>query len=241
LFEVFHDLLERNRQPELMDQPGLRFDEHAKALQGLRRINRFSRTSTALWRPIAGLARQEGNVEWPIRILDLATGGGDTPIALARRAARARLPVKFDGCDLSPQAVRFAQQQAEQQGVGVRFFTLDALNEPIPEDYDILSCALFLHHLDEADVIALLRKMAAATRQLVLIDDLIRSRWGHALALVGTHVLSGSRVVHIDGPRSVQAAFTPSEVMALAERAELRGARLHRHWPARFLLSWSKP
>ena len=81
--------------------------------------------------------------------------------------------------------------------------------------------------------------MAAATRRFVLIDDLIRSRWGYVLALVGTHLLSGSRVVHVDGPLSVLAAFTPREVSVLAERADLRGARLDRHWPERFLLTWS--
>ena len=158
LFASFNFPLQRNRQPELMDQPGLKFAEHAKALRGLRRINLLSRTSAVFWRPVARLARELGSTERPIRMLDLASGGGDTPIALARRAARAGLPLEIDGCDLNPQAVRYAQEQADTQGVRVRFFVLDALNESIPMDYDILSCSLFLHHLDDADAIALLRE-----------------------------------------------------------------------------------
>jgi 2-polyprenyl-3-methyl-5-hydroxy-6-metoxy-1,4-benzoquinol methylase len=148
------------------------------------------------------LAREPGSARRPIRILDLASGGGDTPIALARRAARAGLQVEIDGCDINPQAVRYAQEQANTLGVRARFFVLDALNESIPVDYDILSCSLFLHHLDEADAISLMRRMAAAARRFVLIDDLIPEPVGLCPALVGTHLLTGSRIVHVDGPLS---------------------------------------
>ena len=77
----------RCRSPELMDQPGLGFREHARALQGLRRINRLSRTASILWPQIARLARIRGDTGDPLHLLDVATGGGDTPIALKQRAA----------------------------------------------------------------------------------------------------------------------------------------------------------
>ena len=112
------------------------------------------------------------------------------------------------------------------------------LSGDLPTGYDVVSCSLFLHHLEESDAILLLNRMATAARRLVLIDDLIRSRWGYLLALVGCHLLSGSHVVHVDGPTSVAAAFTPSEVLRLAERAGLQGATLTRHWPQRFFLTW---
>jgi 2-polyprenyl-3-methyl-5-hydroxy-6-metoxy-1,4-benzoquinol methylase len=171
-------------------------------------------------------------------VLDLATGGGDSPVALARRAARAGLPVEIEGCDVNSQAVSYAQEQAKARGAHVRFSVLDALKEPLPEGFDVLCCSLFLHHLDEHDAMALLRRMADATRQIVLIDDLIRSRRGYLLALVGTHLLSGSRIVHVDGPLSVRSAFTLAEARALADQAGLQSARIRRHWPERFLLSW---
>ena len=85
----------------------------------------------------------------------------------------------------------------------------------------------------------MLRRMAAAAQCLVLVDDLVRSRWGYLLALAGSHVLSTSRIVHFDGPTSVAAAFTPSEALSLAERAGLQGTSLTRHWPQRYLLTWS--
>jgi 2-polyprenyl-3-methyl-5-hydroxy-6-metoxy-1,4-benzoquinol methylase len=231
--------IRRTRQPELMDQPGLDHSEHLKALRGLRRINALSRTSAVLWPQIARLITGRESQDRPVRVLDLATGGGDAPIALARRAIHAGANIVVDGCDLNPQAVHHAQFQANARGARVRFFVLDALHEELPSGYDVVSCSLFLHHLDEADAIALLRRMAASARSLVLVDDLIRSWRGYLLAAVGCRLLSGSRIVHIDGPASVIAAFTPGEALSLAERAGLGGARVKRHWPQRYLLSWS--
>ena len=50
-----------------------------------------------------GAAAAEGS---PIRVLDVASGGGDVPIALAKRASRAGIHVEIEGCDVSPEAVR---------------------------------------------------------------------------------------------------------------------------------------
>jgi 2-polyprenyl-3-methyl-5-hydroxy-6-metoxy-1,4-benzoquinol methylase len=232
------DLSSRHRQPEIMDQPGLDAGEHAGALRGLGRINGLSRSAPILWAKIAARAREGGDA--PLRVLDVASGGGDVLIRLACCAVGAGKNVRFEGCDLSPQAVEFARAQAEQRGAEVRFFVWDALGGPLPDGYDVVTCTLFLHHLDEASAVTLLRRMAAAARQLVLVDDLIRSRLGHALAWVGCHLLSRSRVVHFDGPASVAAAFTSDEAARLALAAGLEGARLERHWPQRYLLSWSR-
>jgi SAM-dependent methyltransferase len=75
--------------------------------------------------------------------------------------------------------------------------------------------------------------MARRARQLVLVNDLIRSPLGYGLAWAGTRLLSRSWIVHTDGPRSVQGAFQLAEVAAMAERAGLRGASLRRCWPER--------
>lgn len=222
-----------------MDQPGLDLAAHARALRGLGRINRWSRSDSILWPTIARLAREAGRAATPtpIRLLDLACGGGDLPIGLARRAARAGLDIRVEGCDISAQAVEYARRQAEARGVAVRFFRLDALNDALPADYyDVVSCSLFLHHLEAEDAVALLRRMATAARRLVLVNDLIRSRRGYLLAWVGCRLLSRSPIVHEDGPVSVAGAFTPVEVLELAGRAGLGHATLTKRWPQRFLL-----
>jgi 2-polyprenyl-3-methyl-5-hydroxy-6-metoxy-1,4-benzoquinol methylase len=162
------------------------------------------------------------------------------PIALARRALRAGLDVQVKGCDVSEQAIAFAGWKAAATGLSVSFFTHDVLNEALPDGYDVVSCSLFLHHLDEADAASFLRKAAAATGRTLLINDLVRGPVAFALAWIGCHLLTRSPVVRHDGPVSVAAAFSLAEVRVLAERAGLHSASLVRRWPRRFLLSWSR-
>src|SRR6266436_6601208 len=100
----------RRRRPEIMDQPGLSPARHARALRGLARINFFSGSTRILWRPLAELSRELR----PLRILDVATGGGDLPVRLARKAQRAGLSWRLEGCDKSPIAIEHAQARAEQ-------------------------------------------------------------------------------------------------------------------------------
>jgi hypothetical protein len=144
--------------------------------------------------------------------------------------------------------VAIAQANAERRGAEARFFSADALADPLPsgpdggcpDGYDVVLTSRFLHHLDDHDAEMLLALMARRARQLVLVNDLIRSPLGYGLAWAGTRLLSRSWIVHTDGPRSVQGAFQLAEVAAMAERAGLRGASLRRCWPERYLLSWSR-
>lgn len=231
-------LRQRNRQPEIMDDPHLDRESHLAALCGLRRINRISGSQRILARALFPLARRLGR---PLRVLDIATGGGDIAVGLAVRAARLSLPIELHGCDVSERALSFARAHAAARGVsGIEFFPLDALVDPLPDGYDILMCSLFLHHLSETHAEELLQRMGAAARHAVLVNDLRRTRLGHLLARAACRTLTRSQVVHVDGPLSVEAAFRIDEVLELARRAGLSGARVERCWPQRFLLSWSR-
>jgi hypothetical protein len=138
-------------------------------------------------------------------------------------------------------AVAHARQAAERAGLAVRFFLHDAVHSHPLEGCDAAVSSLFLHHLSEEDAVAFLRRMAGAARHLVLVNDLVRSLPGLALAHLATRLLTTSGVVHTDGPRSVEGAFTCAEILTLAERAGLAGATVVRRWPCRFLLQWGRP
>jgi 2-polyprenyl-3-methyl-5-hydroxy-6-metoxy-1,4-benzoquinol methylase len=223
-------LHERHRLPEIMDQPGLDVARHRKALRGLARINAFSGSARLLWPPIAALAQTTSR---PLRVVDFATGGGDVPLRLWRRALRAGLSLRTEACDLSPVAIEHARSAAA--GTDVRFFVHDVLASPPPGDFDVAISSLFLHHLDEDQAITLMRHMSSAA-PIVIINDLERRFFGWLLAWLGTRLLSTSRVVHIDGPRSVAGAFTIAEARSLAERAGLTEVQVTRHCPFRFRL-----
>jgi SAM-dependent methyltransferase len=228
----------RNRQPEIMDQPNLDAGLHFRALRGLERINSLSGSAGILWTGLSARLAEFGGRE--IRLLDVATGAGDLPIRLWHKAQRAGVPVKIDACDVSPAALTFARERARRVNAPVQFFECDALAGPLPAGYDVLTSSLFLHHLDEATALVFLRRLAEAAERLVLVNDLVRGLRGFVLAYVGARLLTTSPVVHVDAPRSVEAAFTIEEARDLARRAGLQGAVVTRRWPCRYLLSWSR-
>ncbi len=228
---------------EVMDQPDLEIQSHEQALRGLRRINRFSRAAAIMGGPIQQLARDyvASDSRQSLRILDLASGAGDLPIALSEQARRRQWPLTIAGCDKSPAAIEFARDNARQHQSAVSFFQRDLMDQGIPEGYDIITCSLFLHHLEESQVIGLLQQMRDRARQMIVVSDLRRSYAGYLLAWAATRLLTRSPVVHIDGPLSVRAAFSIPEMHDMARQAGLDGVRLTRKWPFRFLMTWQRP
>lgn len=233
------DLTRRRQQPEVMDQPGLDAASHRAALRALARLNVVGRGAGLLWPPLAALAREM--LPRPPRVLDVATGGGDVVVRLARRARRAGLGITFDGCDRSDVALDHAARHAQARGIDIRFFRADALDGPLPPGYDVVMCSLFLHHLDEEQALKFLRGLREAAGRMVLVSDLERGGLSLALVRIATRLLTRSPVVRTDGPRSVEGAFTLAEARALAERAGLFGASVARRFPCRYLLTWRRP
>ncbi|MBI3311954.1 MAG: methyltransferase domain-containing protein [Candidatus Omnitrophica bacterium] len=229
--------MQRDLRPERMDQPDLDERAHLEALDGLARLHQIGRSARSIWAPI----RAETASSSPLRILDVATGGGDLPIDLWRLTHRAGISVQIDGFDRSPQAIGYAREKARRAGAPIRFFNQDALADPLPGGYDVLFSSLFLHHLETADAQKLLGRMASAAGRMILVHDLIRSRLNAALMELGAAFLTRSPVVHADAPQSVRAAFTLPELAQMAQTAGLPGARLIRTPPFRFLLIWRKP
>ena len=232
---LFSELRHRQRLPELMDDPTLEASRHRDALSGLTRLNRWSFTANAIWSRLMPVLRQ---CPGRLRLLDVATGAGDIPIALWKIAQRHGFEIELQGCDVSSRAVEFARERATRADTPVNFFTHDVLAHELPDKWDVVVCSLFMHHLVEADAVTLLGRMQVAARQLALVSDLVRKRSSYWMAQVACHVLTRSDVVRTDGPLSVRAAFTCNEAFALAEQAGWKPCSISRQWPCRFLLEW---
>jgi SAM-dependent methyltransferase len=233
-----------SRQPELMDDPAIAAVDHLAALRALARINVLSRTAPSMARAIAAIvAGNRAADRGPLSVVDVACGGGDVTIALAARlAALARRgmlgPPRVTGIDISPRAVEHAREFAARRDVDVAFEVRDAAAGCPP--CDVAASSLFLHHLDDDAAVRLLGAMAAAARRGIVVSDLVRSRGGLALAVLGTRFLCSSRVARVDGPLSVRAARTPAEYRALCVAAGLATARIRRVWPERVIITWSR-
>jgi 2-polyprenyl-3-methyl-5-hydroxy-6-metoxy-1,4-benzoquinol methylase len=228
------DLAHRMREAELMDAPSIDPERHGEALRALARVNALSLATERLWRAV----RRHASTRAPVRLLDLACGGGDVAVAVARRAARVGMGIEVHGCDRSPFAISWARAQARRAGVQACFTELDVIASPLPTGYHVVTCSLFLHHLDEEEAVRLLKSMASAGLE-GLVQDLRRSRSGYALAWTALHALTRSRIARVDGLRSVRAAFSAEELRTLAREADLPSPIVEAAWPQRLVLRWT--
>ena len=231
-------MLTRNRIPELMDDPVLDRTAHAEALEGLARLNRLSGAENLIWRELCQLAKRTNTKK--LRLLDIATGGADVPIALLDRAKDSHLELEVHACDISEQGLDDAKRRARKANVSINFFQFDVTSDIFPTGYDIVITSLFTHHLEPSQVVHLMAGMKSASKSLVLIDDLERSFLNLIMVSIGTYMLTGSPVARHDGPASVKGSYTRSEMLELSEAAGLKGAKTYSHFPCRFLMSWLK-
>ena len=220
-----------------MDDPALGERDHHRALRALARVHTLSGTGLRIRRTLDLVAAATPG-DRALRVLDVACGGGDASLDAARWGQRTGRAVEVTGLDLSPTALRFAGDRARRAGLAIDWVQGDALADLPAGPFDLVLSALFLHHLPDEGVIELLEAVGARAAHLH-IEDLCRSRVGLALAWTTLRVVSRSRVAHVDGPRSVRAAWTRQELTDLAEAAGLAGARIRRGWPERWILMWT--
>ena len=230
--------------PERMDDPAIDPVEHRRALLGLRRVNKLCQTGKQVAKEILCVAKKF-NLN-SLTVLDIGCGSGDIATDVARRLG-SKIECKVHGWDISQTAVDCANQswttaqerlpQSKRSPIEVCFQQADVF-QPQDSKFDVVYCCLFLHHFTEKQAVQVLARMKQLAKISVLVDDLVRTRLGYALAQIGCQLLSRSPVVHFDGPQSVRAAFTESEARDLATQAGLERCTIRRHWPERYLLRW---
>jgi len=213
--------------PELMDEPELDEEELGRSLCDLRAVNRWLGGRRTALRRVRELLADAPPGRY--RILDVATGSGDIPLAIAEHNWGGGREVEVTATDLHPQTLARGRERAGGHP-RVRVERADALDLPYEDDaFDISLCSTALHHFEEQDAVQILREMARVSTLGIVVNDLRRS----PLGLLGAHLLAAtvwrrSRFTRHDGPVSVRAAFTPAEVLRLAERAGILEARARR-------------
>jgi SAM-dependent methyltransferase len=198
--------------PELMDGD-CSYEDFRDCLRSLETVNRWllGYRPTLTW-----LERLPHGFSDPVHIVDVGCGGGDLLRQIAVWARRRGIAVQLTGIDLNPYAARAAAESTSKE-LGITWVTGDAMVYRPEKPMDIVVSSLLAHHLEDEQIVALLRWMEATVQVGWFINDLERAEWSSRMfGWVRWH-----RLVRHDGPVSFRRAFRREDWVSLLAGAEV--------------------
>jgi ubiquinone/menaquinone biosynthesis C-methylase UbiE len=212
----------------LLDLPTHDPAELAANLRDIRTVNRLAGGSAVVLKHLPGLIARLPR-DRPVDILDLATGSGDIPRAVAAWASRDARPLNLTLTDLSPQILDEARRALDGTP-GMAFAICDARAATFPDRaFDVVLCSLTLHHFAPDDAVRVLREMDRLSGAGFILNDIRRGAAGYVAAWAASRLATRNRLTRHDMPLSVRRAYTPEELRALLRRAGVIEASVSTH------------
>lgn len=233
------DLSRRYTEAEMMDDPDAAPELLELALRELPTINRWLggyRSTIRVLDLIAATSPRK------LRILDVGTGIGDYPMQFVRWGMSRKIPVSVVAVDMNTRIIDFARQQSQEWEAGiaahVTFQEADARSLPFESaSFDLVTAALFFHHLSNEEGVTTLREMSRVSRRGVIINDIHRTALAYHGIRAFTSIFGFSPMVRHDGPLSVRRAFKKSDLLEMASDAGLENYTVRWHWAFRWILT----
>jgi ubiquinone/menaquinone biosynthesis C-methylase UbiE len=217
-------LAERATHPELLDGGDLPAEELRRNLADMARLNRL--LPGGVRASVAAIDRLVGDLP-AARVLDVGTGGGDMPLAFARRDWRV-VAVEPD-----PAIAAVAHETIDGRA-GIELLQADGRRLPFADGaFEVAHASLLLHHLDPAAAVAVLAEMRRVARRGVVVNDLRRGLLPLAATAVAVMAFARCRTTRHDGLLSVRRAYRHRELDALLAEAGLRTVARSAAWMPR--------
>ena len=198
--------LRRTREREILDSDDCPEVEVEASLRDLCRINRWFGGVATTRNLIEHVAAATGGNHFSM--LEVASGFGEVPKVAAERLAH-------KGISLDITCLDRAQSHLLK---GNRNVVADALSLPFRDRaFDLVSCSLFAHHLEPAELARFASEALRVSGIAVLINDLIRHPAHLALVYAGFPLMR-SYVSRVDGVASVRRAYVPEEMRKILAR-----------------------
>lgn len=213
-----------------MDGP-LPYGEAAGALRDLDRVHRWTVGLRALRRTLVPRLVEGADKPRAVWLLDIGTGSGSGPAAVARGARRRGVAVRTVGVDR-----RLAHLVAGRED-GFDQLRVVASADALPfrdGAVDWSACHLFIHHFDGGQARRIVAEMRRCARLGVALVDLRRNRVAAWLIRLLFPLLRIGEIARTDGLLSVRQSWTLREIRTLARHAAWPVTELRRRFPFRW-------
>lgn len=223
----------RSTQPEQMDTDCVDFNDYARCLRDLARVN----VVTLTHRPtLAWLARETRDLA-SFSLLDVACGFGDLLRRIRRWSMRRGVDARLEGIDLNPWGTR-AATAATPENAAITWHTGDVFQHRAR--YDFVVSSQFTHHLADGEIVRFIHWMEAHATRGWFISDLHR-HWMpyHGFGLLA-RAAGWHHFVRTDGRISIARSFVPADWCSLTEAAGLSPDDVQIRWHIPFRLCVSR-
>ncbi|MBK6840261.1 MAG: methyltransferase domain-containing protein [Bacteroidetes bacterium] len=169
-------------------------------------------------------------------ILDIGFGGGPTIEQFSRYAERNKHSLFLYGVDIKKDCLIYAEKNLISLH-NIRLICSDVrdLSEEFLQQIHIIHCSLFLHHLSDDEIVALL-KFCKINNCIVLVNDLHRNWLAYYSIKILTELFSKSTLVKHDAPLSVKRGFKREELILLFENAGFQNVSVQWTWAFRYIV-----
>jgi ubiquinone/menaquinone biosynthesis C-methylase UbiE len=197
--------MQRVDAPEILDSDACPPHEVQRALEVLGLVNRRFGGIATTQKIVERVAQATGVKRFSL--LEVAAGLGEVPEAVRQRIARRGITLDVTLLDRARTHLPTENRIAKNPGV-----VADALALPFGDGaFDLVSCSLFAHHLNEQHLAQFVREGLRVSRRALLINDLIRHPLHLALVYASCPIMR-NKVAWLDGLTSVRRSYVPEEI-----------------------------
>lgn len=196
-------------------------------LRNLRIINRYLGGLAAVRKSLIPIVMSTDPGD-TVEILDLATGSGDQPLALARLFRQLGRRVHITAIDNNETVLAEARNHAAGSNeIQFAHGDINALTYP-DRCFDAVICSLAIHHFSRTGAVKLLREMDRLSKIGFIVNDLSRSYFALACAWIYTRSTTTNIMTRTDAIASIYAAFTKDELGSMVDEAGVGPLELFR-------------
>jgi 2-polyprenyl-3-methyl-5-hydroxy-6-metoxy-1,4-benzoquinol methylase len=218
--------------PELLDDDLGTAEEVRDSLLDLRGINRQFGGFASVRRLIESVARRYQKNS--LALLDVAGGTGDVVSNVIQELAG----------KVQLRAAILDRALTHMNGTREKFSRIagDAVSLPFASaSFDVVSCNLFLHHLEPEQIVVFFDEALRVARLAVIASDIRRNRLHWIAAHIGK-LKYRSRLTRHDAPVSIRRAYTIAEARIMAQKSKAGSFLVEPHYFQRFgLILWTEP
>lgn len=225
------DTTHRSNEPELMDDFSMKGEMLRDTLKKLGSINKWLGGNAVTLGGLRHLLKYHTK-DKTCTIIDVGCGHGEMLRLIADYGRKHHYSFRLIGLDANPDAIDFAIELSRDYEE-LTFKHLDVFSEEFKSlQYDIVLSTLFLHHLSQDQIHALLKILTAKAKIGIVINDLHRNRIAYILFSV-LGLLISNKVIVSDGLTSILRAFKRQELEHMARQLDLK-SQIHWKWAFRY-------